>query len=141
MAINDLTLPYDVIQHEGIAYSVCKEFDYISRYRNLRQVVHTPNSPNRYVTFETPNPIVTNNLPIIYHVVDASEANRLDIIANRYLGSASYSWVIAYFNQIEDGYSVFEGQTIIIPKSITDLFAEGEILASVTALKLNLGEE
>lgn len=141
MAINDLTLPYDVIHHEGIAYSVCKEFDYISRYRNLRQVVHTPNSPNRYVTFETTNPVVTNNLPIIYHVVDASEENRLDIIASRYLGSASYGWVIAYFNQIEDGYSVFEGQTIIIPKSITDLFAEGEILASVTALKLNLGEE
>lgn len=141
MAIKDLTQPYDTIKHEGIAYSVCKDFDYISRYRNLRQVVHLPDSPDRYVTFETTNPVVTNNLPVIYHVVESSEENRLDIIANRYLGSASYSWVIAYFNQIEDGYSVFEGQTIIIPKTITDLFSEGEILASVTALKLNLGEE
>ena len=141
MAIKDLTQPYDIIKHEGIAYSVCKDFDYISRYRNLRQVVHLPDSADRYVTFETTNPVVTNNLPIIYHVVEASEENRLDLIANKYLGSASYSWVIAYFNQIEDGYSVFEGQTIIIPKTITDLFSEGEILASVTALKLNLGEE
>lgn len=141
MAINDLTLPYKVVPHEGISYSVCKDFDYISRYRNLRQVVHLPNSADRYVTFETTNPVVTNDLPVIYHVVESSEVNRLDIIAHRYLGSASYGWVIAYFNQIEDGYTVLEGQTIIIPKTITDLFSEGEILASVTALKLNLGEE
>ena len=141
MAITDLTQPYKVIKHEGIAYSVCKDYDYVSRYRNLRQVVHNPNSADRYVTHEITNPIVTHNLPVIYHVVEASEENRLDLIANKYLGSASYSWVIAYFNQIEDGYSVFRGQTLIIPKTITDLFSEGEILASVTALKLNLGEE
>ena len=139
--IKDLTQPYDVVKHEGIAYSVCKEYDYISRYRNLRQVNHLPDSPNRYTTHEITNPVVTNNLDIIYHVVELSEENRLDLIANKFLGSATYSWVIAYFNQIEDGYSVTEGQTIIIPKTITDLFSEGEILASVTALKMNLGEE
>ena len=141
MPIKDLTIPYKELGHEGIVYSTCKDFNYISRYRNLRQVVHLPNSADRYITLETVNPLITNNLEVIYHEVELIEENRLDLIANKYLGSASYSWVIAYFNGIEDGYSVSEGQRIIIPKTITSLLDNGEILAPITALKLNLGEE
>lgn len=141
MKIKDLTQPYRELPHEGIAYSVCRDFSHISRYRNLRQVVHCLNSADRYVTLETPNAITTNNLDIIYHTVESSEENRLDIIANRYLGSSAYSWAIAYFNQIEDGYTVREGQVLIIPRTITSLFDNGEMLAPITALKLNLGEE
>ena len=50
-------------------------------------------------------------------------------------------WVIAYFNSIEDGYTVREGQKLVIPESVTALLSNGEILAPITALKLNLGEE
>lgn len=139
--IRDLTKPYKTIPHTGIVYSTCKDYDYISRYRNLRQIVHLPDSVDRYITLETVNPLVTNNLRVIYHKVELIEENRLDLIANKYLGSATYAWVIAYFNSIDDGYTVHEGQTIIIPKNVTDLFSAGEILAPVTALKLNLGEE
>ena len=139
--ISDLTQPYKTLEHEGIVYSTCKDYNHISRYRNLRQVVHKPNASDRYITLETVNPLVTNNLEVIYHVVEVSEENRLDLIANTYLGSATYAWVIAYFNHIEDGFSVAEGQTIIIPKNITDLLQAGEILAPVTALRMNLGEE
>lgn len=137
----DLTQPYKTLEHEGISYSVCRDYDYISRYRNLRQVVHLPNSSDRYITLETVNPITTQDLEVIYHVVESREENRLDLIANTYLGSSTYSWVIAYFNQIEDGYTVREGQTLIIPKTVTSLLAQGEILAPITALRLNLGEE
>jgi len=139
--ISDLTRPYKELEHEGIVYSTCKEYNHISRYRNLRQVVHRPNSSDRYITHETVNPLVTNNLEVIYHVVELSEENRLDLIADKYLGSATYAWVIAYFNSIEDGFSVAEGQTIIIPKNVTDLLQAGEILAPLTALQMNLGEE
>ena len=85
--------------------------------------------------------MTTNNLEVQYHVVETGEENRLDLIANKYLGSPTYSWVIAYFNQIEDGFTIREGQTLVIPKTITSLFAEGELLAPITALALNLGEE
>lgn len=139
--IKDLTQPYKEVEYEGIAYSVCREYNHISRYRNLRQVVIAPNSLDRYITLETVNAITTNKLDIIYHVVELREENRLDLIADKYLGSATYGWVIAYFNQIEDGYTVREGQTIIIPKTITSLLCNGEILAPVTALRLNIGEE
>ena len=136
----DLTKPYDTIEHEGIAYSVCRDFNHISRYRNLRQVVHCPNTSDRFVTLETPNAFVTNT-EIKYHEVTVNEENRLDLIAAKELGSATYSWVIAYFNKIEDGYTVREGQRLVIPNSVTALLSKGEILAPITALKLNLGEE
>ena len=135
----DLTKPYDELDHEGIIYSVCRDFNHISRYRNLRQVVHQP-GPNRYVTLETVNPFVTNT-EIKYHEVTSTEVDRLDLIAEAELGSATYGWVIAYFNSIEDGYTVREGQRLVIPNSVTALLSTGEILAPITALKLNLGEE
>ena len=137
----DLTRPYKQIEHQGIVYSVCREFDHISRYRNLRQVVHCPdNTEDRYVTLETPNPFITHT-EVKYHEVSAIEENRLDLIAEQELGSATYSWVISYFNRIEDGFTVREGQKLIIPTSVTALLNNGEILAPITALKLNLGEE
>jgi len=137
----DLTQPYDEAEYTGIAYSTCRDFEHISRYRNLRQVIHCPNSADRFVTLETTNPVTTNKLNVIYHVVEYSEENRLDLIANKYLGAPTYSWIISYFNSIEDGYTVREGQTLIIPRNVSDLFATGEILAPVAALQLNLGEE
>ena len=136
----DLTNSYKTLEHEGIVYSVCKDFEHISRYRNLRQVVHCPDTTNRYVTLETANPFTTNT-EVKYHEVTVEEINRLDLIAYNELGSSTYSWVIAYFNGIEDGYTVREGQRLVIPNSVTALLSKGEILAPITALKLNLGEE
>lgn len=136
----DLTKPYKVLEHEGIAYSTCRDFNHISRYRNLRQVVHCPDTTYRYVTLETVNPFVTHT-EVKYHEVTVPETNRLDLIAEKELGSATYGWVIAYFNSIEDGYTVREGQKLVIPDSVTALLNNGEVLAPVSALRLNLGEE
>lgn len=135
----DLTKPYEVLEHEGIEYGVCRDFDHISRYRNLRQVTHCP-AEGRYVTLETVNPFITHT-EVKYHEVTVEEINRLDLIAYRELGSATYGWVVAYFNRIEDGYTVREGQKLIIPNSITALLSNGEILSSIPATQLNLGEE
>ena len=137
----DLTKSYKTIEHEGIVYSTCKDFNHISRYRNLRQVVHLPNSTDRYETLETSNAFVTHT-EIIYHEVTVNEVNRLDLIAQQELGLATYGWVIAYFNNIEDGYSVMEGQKLKIPKKgVTSLLNKGEVLAPISKTKLNLGEE
>ena len=80
-----------------------------------------------------------------YNVIDISNGysslNRLDLIAEELLGSAHYSWVLSYFNNIEDGYTALEGQRLMYPTSITALFNPGELLASVNPISLNLGEE
>ena len=75
----------------------------------------------------------------MYQVITRDD--RLDLIAKEQLGSATYSWVIAYFNNIADGFTVLEGTTLQIPNSITELFNKGEILSSVSVNKLNLGKE
>lgn len=139
--IIDTLTPYQTIEHEGIQYTTCRDFDHISRYRGLRQVVHNPEDlDERFVGLETFNPFTTYT-DVVYHTVKATEENRLDILAKEYLGSATYSWVIALFNDIEDGFTIHEGEQLAIPKSITSLMTKGEILAPVSALTLNLGSE
>lgn len=140
MYIQQTLIPYDVIEYDGIQYSNCRDFGHISRYKSLRQVIHNPSTEERFVALETPNTI-TSNIDVDYYEVPAEEENRLDIIANKLLGSPTYSWVISYFNRIEDGYTVREGQTLVVPKSFSSLFTTGEILASVSPYALNLGEE
>lgn len=139
--VYDINHPYQEIPYEGIQYTNCRDYGHISRYKGLRQVVHNPdNTDERYMALETVNPFTTN-ADVDYYEVPLRYENRLDIIAYEELGSASYAWVIAYFNNIEDGFSVHEGQLIKIPKNISSLFNSGEILQTVPALGLNLGSE
>lgn len=140
MKINNTYEPYKVISREPIQYSTCRDFSHISRYKGLRQVVHEADNPDRYIALETTNPFKSNS-GLIYYTVPASLENRLDIIAYNFLGSAQYAWIIAYFNDIDDGYTVHEGQRIAIPRSVSSLFNSGEILAPIAATKLNLGSE
>lgn len=137
----DTLRPYDILEHKGIQYGVCRDFSHISRYRRLRQVVNNPqDQADRFITLETPNPFETHS-PITYYEVPEHEENRLDIIAYKMLGSAMYAWAIAYFNDIEDGFTAHPGQKLRIPKTITQLFEKGECLASVSPTTLNLGSE
>ena len=138
----DTLIPYHVIDYNGIQYGTCRDYTHISRYRCLRSVNHETNTSNQFMTLETPNEIHSST-PVKYYFVRTSEENRLDLIAYKYLGSASYAWVLAYINNIEDGFTVMEGQRIKIPesKSVTALFATGEMLAAVNPLLLNLGSE
>ena len=138
---NTLT-PYKVLDNNGgIQYGVCRDYSHISRYRGLRQVVHNADYADmRFVALETVNPFVTHS-EVTYYDVPAVEENRLDIISWKLLGDAQYAWVIAYFNSIEDGFTVKEGQRLAVPRSITTLFNKGEILASVSPTMLNLGSE
>jgi hypothetical protein len=136
----DTLTPYKVIPYTGIQYAVCRKFNHISRYKGLRQVAHNPNEPDRFVTFELSNS-TTINASYRYYTVPNSEENRLDLIAYKFYGSPNYSWIIAYMNGIEDGYSVYANQKIKILNNFTDLYSKGEILASIPAMTLNLGSE
>ncbi len=139
--VQDINTPYSKLYYEGIQYSNCREYNHLSRYKGLRQVIHNYDDiSNRFVSLETPNEF-ESSVDIQYHEVTTDEENRLDIIAQRCLGSASYSWVIAYFNKIEDGFTAYAGQTLKMPKNITSLLNQGELLGNINALKLNLGQE
>lgn len=140
MKFYNTLIPYKVIEYEGIQYTTCRQFDHISRYKGLRQVIHSPDNRDRFSSLEIPNSFSTHT-DVIFYDVPADEENRLDVIAKRFLGSSNYSWVIAYFNEIEDGFTIREGQRLKIPTTMSSLFNTGEILAPISALQLNLGSE
>ena len=141
MQFYDTLRPYKTIEYKGVQYTVCRDYSHISRHRCLRQVVFMPSEINRFIALETPNAIVSTKLPVKYHIVTATEENRLDLISYKELGSTSYALVIAYINKIMDGYTVHEGQRLTVPLNITSLFSKGEMLAPVSPSVLNLGSE
>ena len=136
----DTLIPYDTIEHTGIQYNVCYDYNHISRYKGLRQLTHNPDGEDRFIALETPNPW-SSRAKFKYYDVPRTEENRLDLIAHKFYGSAQYSWIVAYFNGIEDGFTVNEGQRLKILENFTDLFDAGELLAAIPALQLNLGVE
>lgn len=140
MKFNDTWNTYDEVERDPIQYTYCVDYDHISRYRGLRQVIHQGLSEDRFVALETVNTI-PEGVDVRYYTVPNRLENRLDIIAQEELGSATYAWIIAYFNKIQDGYTVIEGTKLALPVSISALFQKGQLLASITASKLNLGSE
>ena len=138
--LNSTVESYAVVDRDAIQYTYCRDYDHVSRYRGLRQVVHQGQSPDRYIALESPNAFETHS-NVVYYTVPANLENRLDIISQELLGSPDYKWVIAYFNGIADGFTVREGTTLQIPKSVSSLFESGEVLAPIAATKLNLGTE
>lgn len=142
MIIQNTLEPYEELEYKGIQYTNCRDFNHISRYKGLRQVIHNyDDNETRFTALETPNVFNPEGIKVNYHVVTTDEENRLDLIANKYLGSANYSWVVAYFNDIEDGFTAQVGQTLMIPDNISTLFNQDQILGNINALKLNLGTE
>lgn len=141
MEFYNTTTPYKELEHKHIQYTVCRDFSHICRYKGLRQIVYNPyDREDRFIALERMNDY-SYAIDTFYYEVPAIEENRLDLIANKFLGSATYSWVIAYINHIEDGFSVHDGQRIKIPKSLFSLFGSNQILAAIPAIHLNLGSE
>lgn len=141
MRLYDTLGHYDLLDHVPIQYTVCRDYPHLCRHRGLRQVVHDPqDEENRFIALETPNPFETH-AEVTYYEVPLVHENRLDLIAEKLLGSSQYRWVIAYFNGISDGYTVKEGQVIRCPRNISILFNRGEVLSPISPLQLNLGTE
>lgn len=142
MKIYDTLSPYKVIEYKGIQYDVCCDYSHMSRYKSLRQVVHNPaDTTDRFIALETPNTIESRTA-VSYYTVLAKEVNRLDLIANKLLGSPNYKWILSYMNNIQDGFSAYEGQLLKYPTAgITALLSNHEILAPLNPFSLNLGSE
>lgn len=140
MRFPDTWTAYKEVKRDPIQYSYCVDYNHISRYRGLRQVIHQGLSDDRYIALETVNSIPESS-DVRYYIVPHDRENRLDLIAQEQLGSSTYSWVIAYYNKLQDGFTVVEGTKLAIPLSISSLMQKGQLLESVSAIQLNLGSE
>lgn len=110
-----------------IKYNAPKSFKYTSRYQNCRVIYNTDVDANY---FEVLNNYVidTKSYTPQYHLVEKSERNRLDIIANKYYNDPSLYWVIAKANHMIDPFVVIPNTILTIP-SKECLYAKGGPLA------------
>lgn len=103
-----------------ITYLKNNEYDSsISRYRILRKITEDHDDKTAYLETQNQRFVVESDKDI-YHFVKDNEANRLDIISNKYYGTPNLWWAIALANEFIDPFIVNEGALIRIP-SITVL--------------------
>ena len=139
--LHDTTNPYKEVDYNGIEYSTCKDFEHISRYKRLRQVVHYLDDNKRFTTLEIQNSYSYKGVEVEYYTVPVDRENRLDLISFDYYGTSTYAWVISYINGLPDAYTVHEGQLLLIPVNISSLFGTNKILSAIPVSSLNLGTE
>lgn len=100
------------------------EFNNVSRYQVLRVI-----EQGKETYLESYNQLlVPKSDADLYHVVQHSEVNRLDIIANNYYGNPAYYWILALANGFIDPFIVNEGTMIRIPDLLTVNDATNKIL-------------
>ena len=90
----------------------------VSRYRNFRQVKSFPRDPRRLETFPS---ISMNELAAIPHtVIVYKETDRLDHLAENFLGSGAYWWAICLMNDLDNpfSYKLLPGFLLKIPNSV-----------------------
>lgn len=104
-----------------LIYASPRKYSTLSRYGMYNQIVDTDNN-NAYL--ESTNKIELNSDNELFHVVDPTEENRLDIISNTYYGTPNLYWAIAMANNILDPMIVVRGTVLKIP-SYESLYKTG----------------
>jgi hypothetical protein len=85
----------------------------ISRYRNTGIV-----NSKHYSTVDLPD-IDLTKIPTFN--VRLSNADRLDVVAFKYLGAGEYWWVLAFINDLDWFVGFEDGQIIKIPVNVDDV--------------------
>ena len=94
-----------------------------SRYKNFRAVKSFPSDPRRLETFPS---ISTIDLSLIPHtIIKYKESDRLDQLAERFLGSATYWWAICLMNDLDNpfSYKLLPGFLLKIPNNVAPILS------------------
>lgn len=62
------------------------------------------------------------------YIVPKCEEGRLDLVANRVYGDSTLFWVIGYYNEIVDPFSIKRGDVLKIPP-LASLYRSGGVLS------------
>ena len=94
-----------------------------SRYKNFRTVKSYSADAKRLETFPAINDNEISNIP--YTVIKFKETDRLDHLAQKFLGSGTYWWAICMLNDLDNpfSYKLLPGFLLKIPNNI-DYFIE-----------------
>ena len=94
-----------------------------SRYKNFRAVKSSPTDPRRLETFPS---ISMNDLSTLPHtIIKFKETDRLDHLAERFLGSATYWWAICLMNDLDNpfSYKLLPGFLLKIPNTVDSILS------------------
>ena len=89
-----------------------------SRYKNFRAVKSFPTDPRRLETF--PSISMNELLSIPHTIIKFKESDRLDHLAERFLGNATYLWAICLMNDLDNpfSYKLLPGFLLKIPNTM-----------------------
>ena len=110
-----------------LKYGSATNFKHISRYQNCR-VIYNSDINKSYFEVLNNDVIDTKNYTPQYHLVEETERNRLDIIANKYYNDPTMYWVIAKANNMIDPFIIIPNTILTIPNREC-LYAKGGPLA------------
>ena len=94
-----------------------------SRYKDFRTVKSFVGDPRRLETFPA---ITKQSLSIIPHtVITYKETDRLDYLAEGFLGHPSYWWAICLMNDLENpfSYNLLPGKLLKVPNDIENIIS------------------
>ena len=94
-----------------------------SRYKNFRVVKSFPADPRRLETF--PSISMDDLLSIPHTIIKFKETDRLDHLAERFLGSGTYWWAICLMNDLDNpfSYKLLPGFLLKIPNTIDSILS------------------
>ena len=98
----------------AIKFNSYRDFDYDSRYKNCRTIYNSDYDAT-YFELNENRTISTDSDSTQYHLVEQTELNRLDIIANKYYGDPTLYWVIAMANEMLDPFILQPNTVLKIP--------------------------
>ena len=95
----------------------------VSRYKNFRQVKSFPSDQRRLETF--PSISMSDLLGLPHTVIKFKETDRLDHLAERFLGNATYWWAICLMNDLDNpfSYKLLPGFLLKIPNTIDPILS------------------
>ena len=88
-----------------------------SRYNNFNRVKSYSNDPVRLETFPAISQSDLQNIP--HTIIKFKETDRLDALAELFLGSSTYWWIICMMNGLENpfSYKLLPGYLLKIPNN------------------------
>ena len=89
-----------------------------SRYNGFRKVKSYTNDPLRLETFPPIDKSILENIP--HTIIKFKETDRLDHLAETFLGNSTYWWAICLMNNLNNpfSYKLLPGVLLKIPNTI-----------------------
>ena len=94
-----------------------------SRYNNFNRVKSYSNDPVRLETFPAISQSDLQNIP--HTIIKFKETDRLDALAELFLGSSTYWWIICLMNDLNNpfSYKLLPGKLLKIPNTVDSIIS------------------